>query len=226
MTIHDDFKIPFDEMNREILKSSFGMLNILLNEQDNPFVIALSNCFDKEIVMENVRAMMTTFQNAPKDQKWTIKISELHEFYILMDLTMRTQRAGIIEHYYTLASEMSEKYIPLDTELWQKTQNYTADLAENMLDALGSLKKQNGVWLYVWSAKRFPNPFTGISMLLESYNHIPNIPENPPQMSFAIYGEEIVVNCPISKKNTVHVKNVICSQVIAFILADGTSLRN
>ena len=119
--LYDNFKTP-DVINNWVKKETYGMIDKIMNEVDDDFVMTLANAvaidvdWDKEF-----DCMMTKEEMFTKKDKSEMKVSMMHTTY----------------------NQKEFKYFVNDSEKGDGKDKYSSDVADNQLEFVGILPKNN-----------------------------------------------------------------------------------
>ncbi len=208
-------KIPFTELQKDILGLGFLTVKEALAEEDNPFPECVANALS-EFNLKKVHELMDRFRDMQDDYILSLGSTDCLPFYFLVDITRHVLMSDYFLHF------MKDRDISIvsDTEYMASLKKTIYLSSLRMLANMKEWEKSNVIKNYLFSARSFPDLMTGVSYKLAAYNHIPNIPNNPPQLDFRNYDDDEGITYNIRANRAEFLKNLNCLVTFLLILRD------
>ena len=209
------FEVPLLEDQREALTIGLMTVKEALLDKNNPFLTAVANALG-ENELEKLHPLIEKCLDTVNHKDLFLHFSEFFSFYILLDLTKHI----FASDYFLKVMKDHGFDVALKREGLMHIKNMTHAFFISMLEGMKNWETNNIFAAYIENAQSFPDLMTGISPKLAAYNHIPKIPDNPPQFDFRHYDADdgFIYNIRVNPYE--FMKDLNCLMALLLILKD------
>lgn len=208
-------KWPLTLAQREFLNLGTQTVKGALWYEDAPFPQAVkAACGEK--LLEKVHLLIDKCADTTNHKDLYFDDTEYFPFYVLMHLTRHIFSSDYFIHY------LKEMDIDVDADMERAKvlKNTIYTFIDITFKSMRGFDVHQTFQAYLFNARSLPDLVTGVSPKLMAYNHIPNIPNNPPQLNFRDYDNDEEIIYKMRGNHYEFLKNINCLNVFYTILHD------